>query len=124
MVSRQWCINLINTTKATFVGELKQIAAKHDDQFVKDVIKELEPQPTATPASSPTTAPAKEPSTAPQNNESGSTKTSVSMILGIIGIVFAWLFAIIGCIFRLLRAPKPPRLCIETAEIEQANHAS
>ena len=28
------------------------------------------------------------------------------------------------CIFRLLRAPKPPRLCIETAEIEQANHAS
>ncbi len=39
--TRQWCINLIDTTKTTFVGELRQIAAKHDDQFVKDLIKQL-----------------------------------------------------------------------------------
>ncbi len=48
-VTRQWCINLIDTTKTTFVGELRQIAAKHDDQFVKDLIKQLEPQPTQAP---------------------------------------------------------------------------
>ena len=92
--TRQWCINLINSTKNTFINELKQIAAKHNDQFVKDIIEELEPQAAATPA--PTPNPTNETPAAPQSNEGGNKKTSVAMILGIIGIVFAWLFAIVG----------------------------
>ena len=92
--TKQWCINLINSTKNTFINELKQIAAKHDDQFVKDIIKELEPQAAAAPT--PTPKPTNETPAAPQSNEEGNKKTSVAMILGIIGIVFAWLFAIVG----------------------------
>lgn len=48
--TKQWCINLINTTKNTFVNELKQISEKHEDEFVKDIIKEFEPQPADTQA--------------------------------------------------------------------------
>ena len=84
--TKQWCINLINSTKNTFINELKQIAAKHDDQFVKDIIKELEPQAAATPTPTPTN----------ESPAGGKKNTSVAMILGIIGIVFAWLLAIVG----------------------------
>ena len=73
---------------------MKQIAAKHDDQFVKDIIKELEPQAATAPTPTPKTT--NETPAAPQSNEGGNKKASVAMILGIIGIVFAWLFAIVG----------------------------
>lgn len=100
--TKQWCINLINSTKNTFINELKQIAAKHDDQFVKDLILELEPQPAAAPVVK-DTPPAKE----SNNNSSG--KTQVSLILGIIGIVFAWVFALVGhilCIIGIVKGVK------------------
>ena len=43
--TRQWCINLIDGTKKAFITELQQIAEKHDDKFVKDLLNELAPQP-------------------------------------------------------------------------------
>lgn len=85
--TRQWCINLINTTKNTFVNELKQISLRHNDQYVKDLIKELEPQPAA--------APEKKPPVAPQS-KAPEKKFSVALLLGILGVVFAWILAIIG----------------------------
>ena len=94
--TKQWCINLINTTKNTFVNELKQIAAKHDDQFVKELIKEMEPQAASAPA------PKNNTPTTPQSNPESGKKTQVSLILGIIGIVFAWLFALVGHIVSII----------------------
>ena len=96
--TKQWCINLINTTKNTFVNELKQIAAKHDDQFVKELIKEMEPQA----ASAPAPAPKNNTPTTPQSTPESGKKTQVSLILGIIGIVFAWLFALVGHIVSII----------------------
>ncbi len=98
--TRQWCINLINTTKSTFISELRQIAAKHDDQFIKDIIKELEPQDTVT--QTPTPKPTNETPAAPQDSEGGNKKVSIAMIFGIIGIVFAWLFALIGHVVSII----------------------
>ena len=41
--TKQWCINLIDNTKKTFINELKQISEKHNDKFVKDILNELAP---------------------------------------------------------------------------------
>ena len=70
---------------------MKQIASKHDDEFVKNIINELNPQSAA--ASNPTSE--KEPTAAPKKDK-GNKKASVAMTLGIIGIISAWLFAIVG----------------------------
>ena len=94
--SRQWCINLIDSTRNTFVNELRQIAAKHDDEFVKALIMRFTPQ--AAPA--PTPAPQEK---APVTPSAGSkSKTSVSLILGIIGLVMAWLLAIVGHVVAII----------------------
>ncbi len=104
--TRQWCINLINTTKTTFIGELRQIAAKHDDQFVKDLIKQLEPQS----APAPTPAPATQPTQAPKQPATQQSNTAVApVILGILGMIFAWLLAIVGhalCIIGIVLGVK------------------
>lgn len=88
--SRQWCLNLINNTKATFLMELKQIVAKHDDMYILDLIKDLEggsePAPVAPKA----------------NKTEKAKKTSAALILGIIGFVFAWLLAIVGHILCII----------------------
>lgn len=39
--SKQWCVNLLNTTKAAFVTELKQISEKHDDAYIQELIKKF-----------------------------------------------------------------------------------
>ena len=78
--TRQWCINLIDTTKHTFINELKQISAKHNDQFVKDLLDELTP--VAAPAQT-TEKNAPRP-TAPENMEhqnQGGCNKWVSLIL-------------------------------------------
>ncbi len=97
--TRQWCINLINTTKTTFITELKQIAAKHDDQFVKDIIKELEPQVTSAPTPTPTTQPTQTPKQ-PATQQSSTVGTPV--ILGILGLIFAWSLAIVGHVLCII----------------------
>ncbi|MCH5170198.1 MAG: hypothetical protein J1F24_02810 [Oscillospiraceae bacterium] len=38
--SKKWCIALLNSTKATFLTELKQIAEKHDDAYIQELINE------------------------------------------------------------------------------------
>ncbi len=104
--TRQWCINLINTTKTTFIRELRQIAAKHDDQFVKDLIKQFESQ--AAPA--PTSTPATQPNQAPKQPATQKSNTAVApVILGILGMIFAWLLAIVGhalCIMGIVLGVK------------------
>ena len=100
--TKQWCVNLINSTKDTFVNELKQIASKHDDQFIKDIIDELDPQPSTAPAPAKSPAPEKRPPKALDNNSDAQKKTSTSMILGIIGIISAWLFALIGHVVSII----------------------
>ena len=100
--TKQWCVNLINSTKDTFVNELKQIASKHDDQFVKDIIDELDPQPSAAPAPAKSPAPEKRTPKASDNNSDAQKKASTSMILGIIGIISAWLFALIGHVVSII----------------------
>ena len=39
--SKPWCVNLLNTTKNAFLIELQQIYAKHQDDFVDELIKEI-----------------------------------------------------------------------------------
>lgn len=96
--SKQWCINLINSTKNTFINELKEISQKHDDAFIADILKEIEPNTASTPTPAP--APLNNAPVNPQNNDSGK-KTQVSLILGIIGIVSAWMFALVGHIVSI-----------------------
>lgn len=43
--SRKWCIQLLDSTKKAFVKELREIAEKHDEEFIKNLIEELEPTP-------------------------------------------------------------------------------
>ena len=97
--TKQWCINLIDTTKNTFINELHQIAAKHDDAFIKNILNELAPQAAPAPAPAPAPTPANDTPPAPQENTG---KKQVSMILGVIGIIFAWLFALVGHIVCII----------------------
>ncbi|MCH5170197.1 MAG: hypothetical protein J1F24_02805 [Oscillospiraceae bacterium] len=48
--SRQWCINLINSTKNTFINELKEISQKHDETFIADILNEFGSSTASTPA--------------------------------------------------------------------------
>lgn len=82
--SKQWCLNLINSTKNTFINELKEISEKHDDAFIKDILNEFSPNSQAT-------LPKEN-----ANKNGAEKKGNVSIVLGIIGIVFAWIFALIG----------------------------
>lgn len=41
--TKQWCINLIESTKKAFVIELRQIAEKHNEEYIKAMIDELDP---------------------------------------------------------------------------------
>ena len=103
--SKQWCINLIDTTKATFVNELKQIAEKHNEQYIQELIKDLSPQPAATeqPTNTPNQA-AEKPVNTPESpkNSSGSKATVASIILGVLGLIFAWFFALLGHVFCIV----------------------
>lgn len=36
--SRQWCVNLLNSTKNAFVTELRQIAEKHNEPYLQELI--------------------------------------------------------------------------------------
>lgn len=89
--SKQWCINLLNSTKMAFLTELQQIAEKHDEEFLKELMIENGVNTTPSPQQS-------------QNNKNvpdtttDSKMSTTSIILGIIGIVMAWLLAIIGWI--------------------------
>ncbi len=38
--SEKWCIALLNSTKAAFFNELRQIAEKHDDSFLQELLNE------------------------------------------------------------------------------------
>lgn len=82
--SKQWCVNLINNTKATFVEELRQISRNHDEPYLRDIINSLYP----------------EQSNAPQQNASpqatGDKKALTGMILGVVGTIAAWLLALLG----------------------------
>lgn len=40
--SRQWCINLLNSTTQAFRAELVQIAEKHNDAFVQELIRKID----------------------------------------------------------------------------------
>ncbi len=42
--TKSWCVGLLNSTKSTFLEELKQISEKHDDEFIKELIKENSPE--------------------------------------------------------------------------------
>lgn len=37
--SKNWCIGLLNSTKAAFLIELKQIAELHNDEYIQELIK-------------------------------------------------------------------------------------
>ncbi len=89
--TKQWCINLIDSTKTTFITELREIAAKHDEQFIKDIIEILEPQQAAPAAKAP-----KEPASQESN------AAVAPIILGILGAIFAWLLAIIGHVLCII----------------------
>lgn len=93
--SRQWCINLINSTKNAFINELKEISQKHDDPFIADILKGFGTNTASTPT------PTNKAPVNPQNNDSGK-KTQVSLVLGIIGIVFAWIFALVGHVISII----------------------
>ena len=96
--TRQWCINLINSTKETFVNELKQIAVKHDDKFVREIIAELDSNSTNnTPEPASTTN--KE---SVDHEDKKPQKGSSATVLGIIGIIVSWLFAIAGHIVSIV----------------------
>ena len=36
--TKKWCVNLINGVKDTFLEELKQIAEKHDEPYIRELI--------------------------------------------------------------------------------------
>ena len=36
--SKQWCVNLLNSTKIAFVTELRQIAEKHNEPYLQELI--------------------------------------------------------------------------------------
>lgn len=36
--SKKWCVNLLNSTKNVFLEELKQIAEKHDEPYIQELI--------------------------------------------------------------------------------------
>lgn len=38
--SRQWCANLLNSVKNAFITELKQIAEKHNEPYLRELINE------------------------------------------------------------------------------------
>ncbi|MCI8611933.1 MAG: DUF2318 domain-containing protein [Clostridiales bacterium] len=40
--SKQWCINLFNSVKLAFLTELKQIAQKHDDTYIQELINKYD----------------------------------------------------------------------------------
>lgn len=40
---KTWCINLLDSTRDTFVAELIQISEKHDDEFIKELIQKYRP---------------------------------------------------------------------------------
>lgn len=89
--SKLWCVKLLDSTKNAFLTELQQIAEKHDEEFLKELIAENGVNTTPSPQQ-------------PQSNKNAPNTTTdskcstPSIILGIIGIVTAWLFAIIGWI--------------------------
>ncbi len=88
--TKQWCINLIDSTKNAFINELKEISEKHDDAFIKDILNEFLPN-SQTPLQEETTLP--EEST---NKNTAEKKGYVSVVLGIVGCICAWLFALVG----------------------------
>ena len=38
--SKQWCVNLLNSTKTAFVTELRQISEKHNEPYLQELINE------------------------------------------------------------------------------------
>ena len=41
---KDWCVNLLDTTKKAFLNEIWQISRKHDDQFIIDLWNRYNPQ--------------------------------------------------------------------------------
>ena len=41
---KEWCVNLLDTTKKAFLNEIWQISRKHDDQFIIDLWNRYNPQ--------------------------------------------------------------------------------
>ncbi len=88
--TKQWCKNLLDTTKAAFYTELRQIAAKHNDTYIQELLRDnglvsLESQ--------------DKPIKSPKEETSKNSNNTNAIILGILGIVFAWLLAILGHVF-------------------------
>ena len=51
---KTWCKNLLDSTKKVFINELRQISAKHDDEFIKELLNKYCPAPSPNaPASAP-----------------------------------------------------------------------
>lgn len=95
--SKKWCINLLDETKRTFVRELREIAAKHDDSFITDMIRELDPPTTQTP----TTPKVKYSQTSAFIKTYGIFLGIFGIFSGIFGIFGRWNFEMLGHIFSI-----------------------
>ncbi len=91
--TKQWCINLIDSVKKAFIVELKEIATKHDDACVKELLAKYE---------TPVVQPQNEPKQAPKQPASQKSPAVAPLILGILGFVFAWLLAIVGHVMCII----------------------
>lgn len=106
--TRKWCINLIDETKQTFVKELREIAANHNEPFIMDIIRDLDPTTT-------------EINQKPQQKKAPYYKDpsyikKTGIVFGILGIILAWLFALSGHILSICAIIQGVRLNKKTSE--------
>lgn len=72
---------------------MKEISQKSDDNFIKDIINELE---------HPSTHTYVEGMPVDANKKPESRKVQISFVFGALGIIFAWIFPVIGHIVSIL----------------------
>ncbi len=104
--SKQWCINLIDSTKAAFVKELEEISFKHKDPFIIELICKFDPlyaqKHSLLPSKPEPNCTIVEDDTADSSIDNLSSTFPTTIVLGIIGMIVSWLLAIAGHIICII----------------------